>query len=105
MDYETFGEHQWAETGIFAFLSHLPDEIRRHPDWAFHTPSEVIARYPSRGPLPFGRTRSWADQERDLTAWRGNPMQDAALDEIYALAEAVRARGDPDLLYNAIALD
>ena len=24
MDYETFGEHQWADTGIFDFMRHLP---------------------------------------------------------------------------------
>jgi alpha-amylase len=98
MDYETFGEHQWAETGIFAFLAHLPQEVNRHPDWGFHTPSEVVARYPSRGPLAFARTRSWADQERDLTAWRGNPMQDAAFAEVYGLKQAVLARGDEALL-------
>jgi len=95
MDYETFGEHQWAESGIFDFLDALPARILAKPDWGFATPSEVIARYPSVAEMPFHRTVSWADTERDLTAWRGNAMQDQALAEAYSLADAVRARNNP----------
>ena len=93
MDYETFGEHQWETTGIFQFLDHLPDAILQHPHWDFATPSEVIDRYPRRAEIPFHRTTSWADIDRDLTAWRGNRMQTKALHEIYALADAVHMTG------------
>ncbi len=92
MDYETFGEHQWASTGIFDFMRHLPEMIFRHPDWNFLTPSEVVERYPVRAELPFHRITSWADVHRDLTAWQGNQMQSRALQLIFGLAQAVQAR-------------
>lgn len=98
MDYETFGEHQWADTGIFDFLHHLPDEILEHDDWDFATPSELIARYPVRENLSVGRTTSWADVERDTSAWRGNSMQDRAIAEIYELGQEIKRRNNPALL-------
>ncbi len=98
MDYETFGEHQWSETGIFQFLDHLPDALLKHPHWDFSTPSEVIERYPHIANMNFPRTVSWADVERDLTAWRGNEMQNRALARIYGLKERVLRRNNPALL-------
>lgn len=98
MDYETFGEHQWASTGIFEFMRYLPQTILQHPDWSFATPSEVIERYPSRAEVHFHRTTSWADMERDLTAWRGNRMQQSSLDQIYALGKYIRMMDDPTVL-------
>lgn len=95
MDYETFGEHQWESTGIFDFLEHMPEAILRHGDWSFLTPSEVVGRYPSVADLSFHRVTSWADIDRDLTAWRGNRMQHSALDQIYELGQLVRERDDP----------
>lgn len=98
MDYETFGEHQWAHTGIFRFLKQLPHEILKHPDNNFMTPSELIAKYPSRGHLDMHNFVSWADLERDLSAWLGNKMQQTALSEIYAIEKGVRATKDAKLL-------
>jgi alpha-amylase len=98
MDYETFGEHQWESTGIFEFLKYMPQEIRRHPDWNFMTPSEAAAAYTPVAELPFHRTTSWADLERDITAWRGNRMQVKALNAIYELRDLVRESGDPEAL-------
>ncbi len=98
MDYETFGEHQWSETGIFEFLDHLPEALLKHPHWDFRTPSEVIERYPQVATMNFPRTVSWADVERDLTAWRGNDMQNRALSRIYALKDRVMRRNNPALL-------
>ncbi len=98
MDYETFGEHQWASTGIFEFLRTLPSEILRHSDWSFLTPSQVIQRYPAVSELPFNRVVSWADVNRDLTAWQGNHMQKSALEQIYGLGEEVRRRNNPTTL-------
>lgn len=98
MDYETFGEHQWAETGIFAFLDHLPSKILAKPGWSFKTPSETIESYPDRGALSFPRTVSWADAERDLTAWRGNDMQLKAIERVNELGERIKRRNNPALL-------
>jgi len=53
MDYETFGEHQWEDKGIFEFLKHLPDYVLKHPHNDFVTPSEAIERYNSVGELDF----------------------------------------------------
>jgi alpha-amylase len=97
MDYETFGEHQWADTGIFDFVRALPEAILRHPDFAFGTPSEVAASLSPVAKLDVPDFVSWADVERDLTAWRGNAMQEDALRAIYALEGPVIERDDPDL--------
>jgi alpha-amylase len=98
MDYETFGEHQWAETGIFEFMRHLPGAILDHADGGFATPSELTARHEAAGTVEFRDWVSWADTERDLTAWLGNKMQQAALGQLLALREPVIATGDPGLL-------
>ena len=97
MDYETFGEHQWASTGIFQFMEHLPEMILRHGDWSFATPSEVIAQNEAVAEMPFGRLTSWADVDRDLTAWNGNRMQRSALKQIYDLRSAVELKNDPEI--------
>ncbi|MFO0691591.1 MAG: glycoside hydrolase family 57 protein [Myxococcota bacterium] len=97
MDYETFGEHQWRETGIFEFMRALPEAVLAHAEMDFATPSEVLERHPIRGVIDAPEFVSWADSERDLTAWLGNPMQRAALDALFALREPVIASGDPAL--------
>ncbi len=98
MDYETFGEHQWESTGIFEFLRELPEAICKNPAWDFATPSEVIDRYPVRGEVSADVPISWADQERDLSAWLGNPLQDSTFAWVYKLGEAVERSKDPELL-------
>ncbi len=99
MDYETLGEHQWAETGIFDFLYHLPGEVMRiNLDNNFKTPSEVIDSYEPVGEFNAPHLISWADTERDLSAWLGNAMQSNALQECYNLEAAVKAKGDEALL-------
>lgn len=90
MDYETFGEHQWSDTGIFEFLAHLPEKILAKGDWNFKTPSQVLDTYPARAELSYHRLTSWADMERDLTAWRGNRMQFCALDKAYAFGKELK---------------
>jgi alpha-amylase len=97
MDYETFGEHQWESTGIFEFMRVLPEMIFRHPHWDFKTPSEVITDYPEIADISFPRITSWADMERDITAWRGNRMQTQALQQCYELGEEIRWQGDSAL--------
>ena len=98
MDYETFGEHQWESTGIFEFLRHLPREILRNPDNSFMTPSEVIAAHKPVGEIDAPYYVSWADVERDLSAWKGNPMQDEAFRAVYELEKPIRDSGDAVLM-------
>jgi alpha-amylase len=98
MDYETFGEHQWPETGIFEFLGHLPDEILKHPDFDFKTPSEIIQTYPVRGDYDVHHLSSWADIERDLSAWLGNSLQHDAMERIYSLEKQIKNTADEHLL-------
>ena len=98
MDYETLGEHQWEDTGIFEFLKHIPEEIFRHPDNDFKMPSEVIDSYDSVGELDVPHMISWADLERDLSAWIGNAMQSNALHEVYRLEDQVKQSGDAQIL-------
>jgi len=98
MDYETFGEHQWADTGIFDFLAHLPGAILANPDNDFKTPAEVAAAYPAVDVVDVPHVVSWADLERDLSAWLGNDMQRSALDELYAFEPKIKKSGDATLL-------
>ncbi|MFA6186126.1 MAG: glycoside hydrolase family 57 protein [Phycisphaerae bacterium] len=98
MDYETFGEHQWKDTGIFDFMHHLPGEIMKNPDNNFKTPSEVIAAYPATDVVDVPGLISWADTERDLSAWLGNSMQSNALHELYRMESNVKQAKDGKLL-------
>lgn len=98
MDYETFGEHQWADTGIFDFMRYLPGEILKHGDNDFVTPSQAIDQHEAAGELDVPHMMSWADTERDLSAWLGNAMQSNALHELYKLEGALKEKGDPVLL-------
>ena len=98
MDYETFGEHQWPETGIFNFLAHLPHEIFKHPDFTFKTPSEVIAEYSTHGEYDVHNLSSWADIERDLSAWLGNSLQHDAMERIYGLEKKIKETNDEQMI-------
>jgi len=91
MDYETLGEHQWADTGIFDFVDHLPEAIMAHPDNDFRTPTEAAQMYPATDVLDVPHMMSWADTERDLSAWLGNAMQSNALHELYRLEPEVQS--------------
>lgn len=100
MDYETFGEHQWEDTGIFDFLDVLPEKIYDvnpgHND--FLKPAEAAGKYDAVGEYDVPYMISWADTERDLSAWLGNAMQSNALHELYKLERAVKASEDEDLI-------
>ncbi len=98
MDYETFGEHQWKDTGIFDFIEHLPDEVLKHPDNDFKTPSEVVTSYEAADTVNVPYMISWADTERDLSAWLGNPMQSGAIHELYRLERKIKRVNDEQLL-------
>ncbi|HEY5498490.1 MAG TPA: glycoside hydrolase family 57 protein [Syntrophales bacterium] len=98
MDYETFGEHQWADTGIFRFLEKLPGEILKHRDFVFATPAEIAGMVEPVDSIDAPELSSWADTERDLTAWLGNAMQQDAAGTLYGLEAAVKACKDAYLL-------
>ncbi len=98
MDYETFGEHQWKDTGIFEFFEDFVRMWDAHPDNTFYTTSEAIAAHQSVGEISMPHTVTWADAERDLTAWLGNSMQQEALKYLYALEDDVLRTGDDGLI-------
>jgi len=98
MDYETFGEHQWEDTGIFRFLEALPESILKLPDMDFRTPSQCLSLCKSVGEFDVPHMISWADTERDVSAWLGNAMQSNALHELYKLERPIKDTGDPKLL-------
>ncbi len=100
MDYETFGEHQWKDSGIFDFISHLPGELLKHPDNTFSTPSEIIEKYDSVAELDIPFYVSWADVERDVSAWLGNDMQRTAIEKLYGLEKDIKKLGDSQLLHD-----
>jgi alpha-amylase len=98
MDYETFGEHQWPETGIFDFLRALPGRVLSHSNFSFNTPSEVSNELQPVSSIHVPYPISWADEERDLTAWLGNDLQDDAFERIYSIEGLVKQSGNEQLL-------
>jgi len=98
MDYETFGEHQGASTGIFEFMRNLPGMILSRGDIKFDTPSGICDRHQPVAPLHVPFPISWADEERDTSAWLGNELQNEAFAKLYALEDDVKNTNDPKLL-------
>ncbi len=98
MDYETFGEHQWDDTGIFEFLKNLPGRILENPDNGFVTPTEAVQKLPPRDELDIPHFISWADTERDLSAWLSNSMQQDAMKKLYELEQLILELGDQKLI-------
>jgi alpha-amylase len=99
MDYETFGEHQWDDTGIFDFLEHMPKQwLAHHSSHKFMTVSEVIDNNEPKDYVDMPYTVTWADTERDLTAWLGNAMQQSAIHALYDLHQKILGTEDVDLI-------
>ncbi len=100
LDYETFGEHQWEDTGIFHFLDALPHKILEYPHLEFNTPSEVVDRYYPRGEIsvPWYETVSWADMERDPSAWLSNHIQFLNFNELKRLEDPVKKSKNKEFL-------
>ena len=97
MDYETFGEHQSASTGIFDFMRYLPQAVIDDGTFMFATPSEAAAAHKPVSSLEVLEPISWADEERDVTAWLGNELQQEAYNKLYGLYEKVALINDPAL--------
>lgn len=98
MDYETFGEHQWEDTGIFEFLKNLPGEWLKTLGNGFETITEAAQSHEPKDYVDVPYTITWADTERDLTAWLGNDMQTDALKALYDLEESVMKTEDIQIL-------
>ena len=97
MDYETFGEHQNASTGIFDFMRYLPEVILKDGSFEFVTPSQAAKKHKAIAPLEVPDAISWADEERDVTAWLGNELQQDAFNKLYAQTERLSLVNDPVL--------
>ena len=97
MDYETFGEHHSAESGIFEFLSALPSKLA-DKGVSFMTPSEVVSSFEPSEELDVPNPISWADSERDLSAWVGNKMQENAVSELFKIEKLVKESNDEEIL-------
>ncbi|MBR4741022.1 MAG: glycoside hydrolase family 57 protein, partial [Bacteroidales bacterium] len=97
MDYETFGEHQSAESGIFDFMRALPGAVLADGTFGFATPAEIVKKYKPVSDLAVDDPISWADEERDVTAWLGNELQSEAFKKVYAMTEKLSIVNDPEL--------
>ncbi len=98
MDYETFGEHQWDDTGIFDFLERLPHEWLKTSGHAFMTVSEACDAFDAADFVDVPQTTTWADTERDLSAWLGNRIQQQAITALYELHDKILATHDSGLI-------
>lgn len=94
MDYETFGEHQSAASGIFDFMRSLPETLIQKANVEFVTPSEAIKKHDAVSPINVPFSISWADEERDTSAWLGNELQNEAFSKLYDLSDRVLALQD-----------
>jgi len=98
IDYETFGEHQWIETGIFDFLDHFPGEVLKHNHLDFVTVSEAVERYKPVGEIDVPWAISWADEDRNVSTWLGNDMQIACFNELKNIGGKLKEKGNEGLL-------
>ncbi|MCQ2177282.1 MAG: glycoside hydrolase family 57 protein [Bacteroidales bacterium] len=97
MDYETFGEHQGADSGIMDFMEALPEAVLASGEFKFVTPSQAGSELKPVDTISVPEPISWADEERDLTAWLGNELQKDAFAKLYALTEKLAILNDPVL--------
>ena len=95
IDYETIGERQWKETGIFEFFKALPKVVLSKSNFRFSTPGELTHTLQPVAHLHVPYPISWADEERDLTSWLGNELQDEAFSKLYALTGRIQTLDDP----------
>ena len=97
MDYETFGEHQKAQSGIFDFMKFLPEVVLADGEFEFVTPAQAAKKHRSVGELDVMDPISWADEERDVTAWLGNELQNDAFNKLNEQAEKLALLNDEAL--------
>lgn len=98
MDYETFGEHQWEDSGILDLLKNIPKKWLADTNHTFATITEAANFAKPAGEIICPTTITWADSERDLTAWTGNKMQQETAKILYSFEDLVMKSGDADLI-------
>ena len=98
MDFETFGEHQWADTGIFNFMDEFITSWLSKYDNKFVTASEACNLMEPADEISMPKTITWADTERDLSAWLSNSLQDSASESIYSLRDKILETEDERLI-------
>ncbi len=98
MDYETFGEHQWTETGIFDFLRQIPCEVFNQGNMDFATVTEAVERYKAVGEIDVPWAISWADEDRDVSTWLGNDMQISCFNELKNIGRKIKEKGNSELI-------
>ncbi|TVQ14267.1 MAG: alpha-amylase [Bacteroidetes bacterium] len=98
LDYETFGQNQSKKSGIFEFLMTFPQEVLKNTEYTFQTPSQLSKNLQPASPLNIPHPISWADEERDITAWLGNEMQTEAFNKLYDLEPLIGKCSDADIL-------
>ncbi|MBO7657301.1 glycoside hydrolase family 57 protein [Candidatus Saccharibacteria bacterium] len=98
MDFETFGEHQWADTGIFEFMGEVIDKWLQESGNKFVTVSEACNLTEPNGEISMPDTVTWADSERDLSAWLSNDMQKDAMKKLYDLYPRILDTKDDKLI-------
>ena len=98
LDYETFGEHQWMETGIFDFLKYLPEKVKKYKNLDFVTVSEAVERYTPVGEIDVPWAISWADEDRNVSTWLGNDMQIACFNELKSIGKYINSKDNRNLL-------
>ena len=97
LDYETIGEHQWKESGIFDFFYHLPSAVFTNSNFTFATPEDLYKRLQPMAAISVPHAISWADEERDLTAWKGNDLQAEAFSKLYSLTDKIAKCDDAEI--------
>lgn len=95
IDYSTFGGHHSKETGIFEFMRALPQKVFQDKNFIFNTPSEIAQKLQPISPIYVPHPISWADEERDITAWLGNELQNEAFNKLYDLSHKIKKCSDP----------
>ncbi len=100
MEYETLGEYQSADSGILSFFTHLPEQVFAASDFEFLTPKEVVTKHQPVAPLHVPFPISWEDEERDLTAWLGNELQNEAFEELFQLSDKIKALKNEAISHN-----
>jgi alpha-amylase len=98
MDFETFGEHQKAETGIFDFFQNWISLTACEGRFTFATPSEIAGEVSNPQVITTTKPISWADGARDLSAWLGNNMQRDAFESLYKFRRSILGSGNESLI-------
>ncbi|HOI49063.1 MAG TPA: glycoside hydrolase family 57 protein [Prolixibacteraceae bacterium] len=98
LEYATFGEYQKKESGIFTFLEKLPAQVFKTPGLNFATPGEVTERLQPVSAVTVPHPISWSDEERDLSLWQGNELQNEAVAKLYESASRMSRCNNPELL-------